>query len=210
MEGAFRGPVPPDLTIIETLRIDPAGSVRAARHIARMARTAAALGIPFDSEGAGGLLDGARVARNLRARLTLGADGELQLRCSDIQPTPAVWRLKLAEARIDSTDPWRRVKTSERSIYDTARAEMAMGTDELIFLNEHGEVAEGAITNVFLKTPGGLLTPPVEAGALPGILREELLAAGRVREARLRPADLDGGVLFMGNSLRGLVPAWLG
>ncbi len=56
---------------------------------------------------------------------------------------------------------------------------------------------------------GTLLTPPLDSGLLPGTLRGQLLAQGRAREhiLILTAADLVTGRLFMGNSLRGLVPA---
>ena len=79
-------------------------------------------------------------------------------------------------------------------------------TDEVLFLNERGELAEGARSNVFVRRKGVLLTPPLAAGLLPGRLREELLAKGEAVEATLTEADLQGEVYF-GNSLRGLVRA---
>ena len=54
-----------------------------------------------------------------------------------------------------------------------------------------------------------LLTPPLACGLLPGVLRARLLREGRAREAVLRPADLAARRLFVGNSLRGLIPARL-
>jgi para-aminobenzoate synthetase/4-amino-4-deoxychorismate lyase len=53
-----------------------------------------------------------------------------------------------------------------------------------------------------------LLTPPLSLGLLPGVLRAELIEKGRAVESHLRPADLAQG-FFLGNSLRGLVPARL-
>ena len=78
----------------------------------------------------------------------------------------------------------------------------------MVFLNECGEVAEGARSNVFVERDGVLLTPPLASGALPGVLRAELLASGRAREAALRPDDLHDGFL-LGNALRGLIPVGL-
>ncbi len=209
MEGEVRRSVPPGLTVIETLRLDPAGPVRGALHLDRMARTAAALGIPFDGNEAEIRLDAARGASPVRARLTLRIDGGLALDVSDMPKAPALWRLAWAAPRIEADDPWRRLKTSERAIYDRARAGMDEGVDELLFLNERGEVAEGAITNVFVSARDGLLTPPIDSGALPGILRQELIETGRARQVRLWPGGLRGKKLFVGNSLRGLVPARL-
>ena len=79
---------------------------------------------------------------------------------------------------------------------------------DLVFVNERGEIAEGARSNVFVERDGVLLTPPLTSGALPGVLRAELLATGRAREAVLYPADL-GGDFWLGNALRGLIPVRL-
>jgi 4-amino-4-deoxychorismate lyase len=62
----------------------------------------------------------------------------------------------------------------------------------------------GTITNLFTAE----LTPALSCGLLPGVLRAELLGQGR-REAVLRPGNLEGARFFMGNSLRGLIPARL-
>tara|TARA_B100002051_G_C16686755_1_gene613062 strand:+ start:1045 stop:1359 length:315 start_codon:yes stop_codon:yes gene_type:complete len=102
-----------------------------------------------------------------------------------------------------------RLKTTARAPYDAARAALPEGVDEAILLNERGELCEGTITNLFLKRDGTYLTPPCASGLLPGILREEMLETGAAREAVLQPEDLAQGEVFMGNSLRGLIPAQL-
>ncbi len=78
----------------------------------------------------------------------------------------------------------------------------------MLLLNERGEVCEGTITNVFIDAGDGgpLLTPPLSCGLLPGVLRAEMLEAGRAVEAILTLADLKTAKeLFVGNSLRGLI-----
>ncbi len=80
------------------------------------------------------------------------------------------------------------------------------GTDEVLFRNERGEITEGARSNVFVRRGGILLTPPLECGVLNGCLRAELIDRTLAREERLTVKDLDGEV-FLGNSLRGLIPA---
>ena len=60
-------------------------------------------------------------------------------------------------------------------------------------VNERGEVCDGTITTVFARSGGGLVTPPLGCGLLPGVLRGEMLARGECREAVLRAADLAGG-----------------
>jgi para-aminobenzoate synthetase/4-amino-4-deoxychorismate lyase len=95
-------------------------------------------------------------------------------------------------------------KTSERRSYDEARARA--GTFEVLFVDEDGFLTEGSFTNVFVRRGERMLTPPLRRGLLPGILREQLLESGLAAEADLRPGDLEGG-FFIGNSLRGLMPA---
>ena len=51
----------------------------------------------------------------------------------------------------------------------------ARGVDEAMVLNTHGRVAEASAANVFVVRGKGLLTPPVEEGCLPGIVRAEVL-----------------------------------
>ena len=55
------------------------------------------------------------------------------------------------------------------------------------------------------RKDGALKTPPLASGLLAGVLREELLETGKAVEATLRPEDLSGGAIFVGNSLRGLI-----
>ena len=70
-----------------------------------------------------------------------------------------------------------------------ARAEYQVHqADEVILLNERGEVCEGTITNVFADVGDGVLvTPALACGLLPGVLRGELLDEGRASEAVLSP-----------------------
>ena len=87
---------------------------------------------------------------------------------------------------------------------------MPADVDELIYLNGAGHVCEGTITNVFADLGQGLVTPPISDGLLPGVLRASLIAEGHAREAVLTPGDLAGArALYVGNALRGLIPARL-
>ncbi|AJE45958.1 aminotransferase class IV family protein [Celeribacter indicus] len=197
--------------IIETLGYAPAGGAeRAARHVARMGRTAAALGIAFDAGRAAALLDGFSHEAPRRLRLTLARDGALELEDGPLAPAKPLWRVALHEARLSSADPWLRVKTTERSLYDEARANLPEGIDEWLFLNERGELCEGTITNVFLEIEGQWLTPALSSGLLPGILRETLIGTGDVTEGVLTAADLHAARrIRVGNALRGLIGAEL-
>lgn len=66
------------------------------------------------------------------------------------------------------------------------------GFDEAIFLNENGQVAEGATCNIFMVRKGVLITPPVTENALEGITRDSVMELAH-RELSLpvmeRPID---------------------
>ena len=90
----------------------------------------------------------------------------------------------------------------------TRKSPAAIGAAEVVFIDEPGFVTEGSWSNIFVERDGQLLTPPLALGLLPGVLRAELIDKGRAVESHLRLADLESG-FFIGNSLRGLVPARL-
>ena len=135
-------------------------------------------------------------------RLTLNEDGTHQATAHDLPSNPPHWTYAISSEPTDSRDIFLRHKTNWRALYESEGKRL--GTDEVIFLNERGELTEGARSNIFVARDGMLLTPPLEAGLLDGRLRAELIAQGRARETTLTPDDLAGEVYF-GNSLRGLI-----
>ncbi|WP_298852426.1 aminotransferase class IV family protein [uncultured Ruegeria sp.] len=208
MESPLRPSAEPDFRLIETLAFRPEqGFVRQDRHLARMARTASALGVPFNSDEATAVLNEAVGDTPLRCRLTLDASGVFDLTTGVLAGNPPIWRVALSDQRLASNDLWLRYKTTHRALYDSARAALPEGIDELLFLNELDELCEGTITNLFLEMPDGrVLTPALSSGLLPGILREELLDKETVIEAVLTLTDLKNAqTVYMGNSLRGLI-----
>ena len=86
------------------------------------------------------------------------------------------------------------------------------GFDEVILLNERGEVAECTSANIFAATAGEVWTPPLGSGCLPGITREvileELRVPGiRIAEKVLYPADLESAEeVFITSTTRDLLP----
>jgi 4-amino-4-deoxychorismate lyase len=199
----------PDTRLIETFGRDGAGFRRLDAHLARARASAAALGFAWNEAAVRAALATIAGPGPLRVRLTVGRDGDAEVTTAPLAPNPAGWRIVLAPERLDPDAPLLRHKTTERALYDRTRAALAPGVDEALFLNGRGEAAEGTITNLFLDFGDGLLTPPLASGCLPGILRAELLALGRAREAVIRAEDLPRARLYMGNALRGLIPARL-
>lgn len=193
------------LELIETLRFENR-FVRLDSHFARMESSAPVFGLAFDRDAATAALEKAVMGRQgaLRVRLTLNEAGVHCATAHDLPPNPSHWTYAISPEPTDSGDILLRHKTSWRDLYESEVKRL--GTDEVIFVNERGELAEGARSNIFIPRDGLLLTPPLEAGVLDGRLRAELVAQGKAREARLMPDDLKGEIYF-GNSLRGLIPA---
>lgn len=206
MEGALcRGAG--EVRLIETLLWDGARFPRLALHLARLAAGAGALGFACDPSGVERALRAAVGDAPLRVRLTLGVAGDAEVTVAALPAARAEWRLGLAGARLASDDPWLRVKSTRRVAYDAARAALPDGIDEVIFLNERAEVCDGTITTVFFDRGQGMRTPPLSCGLLPGVLRAELAVPEEVLLAR----DLPRVRLWVGNALRGLIPAvWAG
>lgn len=90
-----------------------------------------------------------------------------------------------------------------------------IGVDEVIMLNESGQVAEGSITNVFLVKNGTVATPALSGGVLPGITRQIALdlskSMGMKSEERaVAPAELGAAdEAFLTNSVLEIMPLTL-
>lgn len=88
----------------------------------------------------------------------------------------------------------------------------AAGADEAFRLDPDGHVVEGATSNVFAVLDGTVVTPPADAGALPGIVRQRVLTlcARAAVPTELRPIPVRAlraaDEIFVTSSLRGVVP----
>ena len=86
------------------------------------------------------------------------------------------------------------------------------GAVEGVMRNYRGELAECTQSNLFIVKNGAALTPPIDAGLLPGITRAFLFEVGAgcgipVREQVLHDADLfEADEAFFTSSTRELVP----
>ncbi|GGE00012.1 aminodeoxychorismate synthase, component I [Polymorphobacter glacialis] len=194
----------PDL--IETMRCETGIVVDLERHLGRMAASAGFLGLVFELRAVRELVLGAVVGFSGRVRVLASPSGAICVQCS---PLPAaVGEMVVAVARLPvAAGDWRlRHKTGDRGFYDAAR--WASGADEVVFVGVDGLVTEGSFTNVFVERGGRLVTPSLELGLLPGVLRGRLVEEGVAVESAVTVADLRHG-FFVGNSLRGLMRARL-
>jgi para-aminobenzoate synthetase/4-amino-4-deoxychorismate lyase len=145
-----------------------------------------------------------------KVRLLLDCEGSLRM-AHEILPENA-GKVQLERVCIASqrTDPRNRMyfhKTTHRPHYAGAfNAASQAGYDDVLFLNQRGEVTEGAISNLFVEKDGRLFTPPVECGLLAGVYRSHILETRTDVEERvlyaedLRTAD----AVYLANAVRGL------
>jgi len=204
-----------DFSLIETLRFEPGtGFIRLRLHLARLDRSARRIGFPAPVQANERLEEVvAGATAPLRVRLTLDAAGRIDVTSAAFTPLAkeTVLKVRIASQRLDSANKLLRIKTTRRQVYEAARAEYpASEADEVLMLNEKDEVCEGTITSIFLDDGSGVLrTPPISCGLLAGVLRTELICQRRARVGRISLADIAAGKLYMGNSLRGPIPAVL-
>jgi para-aminobenzoate synthetase/4-amino-4-deoxychorismate lyase len=184
-------------------------------HLDRLQRSAEHFHFAFDRPAVTTqLLDAAQLIPDQphRIRLLLHANGEAKIETAEFQSINSIARITLATEHTRSSDPLLKHKTTRREMYDRAYFKAcAQGFDEVIFTNEHGEVTEGAISNIIIEKAGQWRTPPLHCGVLPGVYRRHLLQTRPdFQEQVLSVDDLRAADrIFICNSLRGLREATL-
>jgi len=210
-----------DFELIETFLWTPRGGFRfLADHLRRLSSSARYFGFRFRRDAVlsalGSAIRGQGTSDAGKVRLLLRRDGYVSVATSplpDAGKERAPCPIALSRVAVSSHDPFVRHKTTNRAWRDDElRKAREAGFDEVLFLNERGELTEGAITNVFLEISGRLYTPPAACGLLEGVYRRRILSDRRRRASRrvLFPEDLErADKIFLTNSIREIVPAVL-
>jgi para-aminobenzoate synthetase/4-amino-4-deoxychorismate lyase len=191
--------------LIETMAFQPAtGISRLEAHLERMKTSAAALEFEFDRHAARNTIQAITFHQDTPAmvRLMLAKSGVVAIELRPLpEPLAEPVPCQLVPMTANAQDYRLHHKTSDRRVY--AVNGLADGAHP-VFVDSDGFVTEGAIWNIFVERDGQLLTPKLERGVLPGVLRAEFLEQGRAAEADLTADDLADG-FWLGNSVRGLV-----
>ncbi|EZH67472.1 hypothetical protein DH09_05955 [Bacillaceae bacterium JMAK1] len=122
-----------------------------------------------------------------KLRVVLGS--ELTVTSQRIEPMKEPQPVQFASHPVDSTNPFLKIKTTARGLYEQHKHEHPNMFDVLLF-NERDEVTEFTIGNVVIERDGKWLTPPIESGLLPGVFREYLLCEGTITECILTKKDV--------------------
>lgn len=222
--------------VFETLRVYGGDPFRLDRHLARLAENAAVVDLPLpefavDLTSAVGELLHARELKDAAVRITvlrgLGPPGPDPTECEEaiVFITARAYtgyperlyregaRAIVATTRQNEYSPLARIKSISYQNHVLARADARRAAvDEALLLNSRGELAEGSVSNLFIRHGKRLLTPPVSSGCLPGIARRELIELApelglEPAESVLTPHDLiEAEEAFLTNSLLEVAP----
>ncbi len=218
--------------VFSTIRVSDGVLFAYGRHYARLQRDAALLRVPFTLTPEGlqksltSLID-ANHAFNATLRVAvvrnkgglfeapqLSCDADLIAFTADLNNWGNGVHLNFVPNARHGASPYSGVKTTSWAFnltwHETAHAD---GYDEVLLLNEHGEVSECTSANLFIVRGNEVLTPPLAgSGCLPGVTRAILLEELRVpeltiKEQAITPADLEAADgVFITSTTRDLLP----
>ncbi|MFO7898474.1 MAG: aminotransferase class IV [Planctomycetota bacterium] len=221
--------------LFETVRAYAGQPLDLDEHLARLAGSAAFLGIPFPGCEPVAAAVGDLIDRNglgdayVRVTLTRGEhtgalapdeprEPTLLVEARELHPYPAELYQRGADVIVsslahNSRSPLRAHKTTNYLPSILAKREAAeRGALEAVLLDPAGHVCECATSNVFCVRGGALFTPPLDLNILPGITRRRVIelagAAGtEVREERFTADALrSADEAFVTNSLMEVLP----
>jgi branched-chain amino acid aminotransferase len=217
--------------VFSTLRVVEGVPFAFERHWARISRDAAALHVPLPPEPETirrGLLEliEANHARQCSLRLVIVRNGggmwegpglsqpsDVIALTADSKDWGASVKLAYVPHARHAANPFAGAKMLSWAMNLTwLESAQARGFDEVILLNERGEIAECTSANIFIANGAEVWTPPLSSGCLPGITREVLLEeirlpGIRIAEKVLMPADLENAEeVFITSTTRSLLP----
>jgi para-aminobenzoate synthetase/4-amino-4-deoxychorismate lyase len=206
----------PEYELLETLRLHRGRYWLRRGHMARLERSACALGFAFDRELVAGALAAAADRHRTgdwRVRLCLSIDGAARVEVFPLEPWPAMATsatVAVAASPVGSANPWLAHKTTRRRLYESL-AVAKEGIFDTLLHNERGELTEFTRGNLVVELDGRLVTPPLACGLLPGVYRHILLARNRISEQIVTLGDIEQATaLWFVNSVRGGVAVQLG
>jgi len=213
--------------VFETVLVTDGVPFALTRHLRRLERSAAGLGIEVDEKTVRAGIDAVLAGGPERARLRITVTGGPSPYGSDRGGGPPTVLIATGEltAWPATTDvaivPWtRNERAATAGLKTTSYADNVVAlryahereAAEAIFANTRGDVCEGTGSNIFYEHDGELVTPPLSSGCLAGVTRELLIewlaqAGAPVRELAL-PIDTlrSAREAFITSTTRNLMP----
>jgi para-aminobenzoate synthetase/4-amino-4-deoxychorismate lyase len=223
IKAAFLSKLPSELGLFETILVRKGQAQHVQLHLARLANSALALGIPCSVPDMMKVIEAGckncSIDTDYRLRLDLDYLGIASHQLTPISPLEGSVKIfwardilpVLSKVTFHSGNVLLRHKVSIRNLYDQAwKLAEDLGGFDALFMNEQGYVTEGGRSSVFVKSGDSWLTPPVSAGLLPGVMRSILLndPQWNAHEVNLTIDDIQNSKeIMLTNALRGLIPA---
>ena len=206
-----------DVELFETFKLDSDARYDFLQeHLTRLRASAEYFGFAFSLEHAGKVLaeHATRTSKTQRVRLSLDRHGTFSLTATDFADVSSmgIQGISISQHKTSPENVFLYHKTSARALYDSeyTHYQQKFTCYDVLFFNSKDELTEASRHNVFLELNGSLFTPPIACGLLPGILRQHMLDSGRAQEKILSRDDLAKATkVFLGNSVRGLIPVTL-
>ncbi len=192
-----------DFQLVETLLFENGKLLYAKEHFDRMEASAKKLGFVFNENIRAFIPEIYKKAGMVR--VLLSKNGEFEVQYKDLK-TFDTNKIAISDVAVNSQEILLFHKTTCRPWFDKAIKKIAAGEiyDE-IFLNEKGEVTEGARSNVIVEKDGKQYTPPVKCGLLNGVLRQKYIDENCCEEKVLYKEDLlTADKIYCINSVRGV------
>ena len=209
--------------VFETMKVVDGAAFALSRHLRRLDRSAAGLGLDEPDEdriraAVGEVLAADPSAGLLRITWSSGAGpwgsgrgngpGTLVVGSGPGNVWPPAERVHLVPWRRNEHSPLVGLKTTSyaENVLALATARR-VGCNEALFANTAGHLCEGTGTNVFLVVDGAMLTPPLSSGCLAGVTRELVMELADVVERDIDPAGFEtADEAFLTSSTRDVSP----
>ena len=209
--------------VFETMKVVDGAAFALCRHLQRLDRSAAGLGLDEPDEdriraAVGEVLAADPSAGLLRITWSSGAGpwgsgrgdgpGTLVVASGPGNVWPPAERVHLAPWRRNEHGPLVGLKTTSyaENVLALATARR-VGCSEALFANTAGHLCEGTGTNVFLVVDGAVVTPPLSSGCLAGVTRELVMELADVVERDIDPVGFGtADEAFLTSSTRDVSP----
>lgn len=205
----------PEFQCLETMLWEDGKIFLLERHLKRLAESAEYFDFKYDVEKIRTALNeccrpgdltgrmSREVTRPTKIRLLLNRNGQVEVQTAKVKRDgDTASTLAIAKRPVDSQNVFLYHKTTNRAVYEQAKADFPDADDVLLF-NERGEVTESTIANVVVELDGEKVTPPVSCGLLAGVLRDSLLESGEIEEQVVTLDDLKrASAIWLINSVR--------
>jgi para-aminobenzoate synthetase / 4-amino-4-deoxychorismate lyase len=205
----------PDFDLLETMRWeDPHGIGLIDRHMDRLTASADYFGFTLDRDLVVEAVEKelAGTVGDRLVRMTVARGGEVFVEhpttplfepfCAE-PPGKSTLHVGVADRSVHSDDVFLFHKTTNRKAYEVRASEHPVA-DDVILVNERGEVTELTTASLMVRFGTEWWTPRLDSGCLPGVYRQELVDSGICKVRLISRHELaEADELAAVNSVRG-------